>query len=474
MPELKSLNPTDGSLLGSVKISTKADIEQAMIKAKAGAKAWRVTTLTKRALVLNKLAENLKKNRQAIAKLITQEMGKPIVQAIDEVDSTASDILYNARAGQKLLADEVLAKNKGLLSVLRYDPVGVVACIKPWNYPVGTPMLAMAAALMAGNSLIFKPSEETSLCGQKLAELIWQAGVPKDVFQVLFGGSKIGSMLADQPVDMVSFTGSSAVGQELANKCAARLIKFSLEMGGSTPAIVCRDADLELAAGAIVWSRFNNAGQVCNAVKRVFVERGAANKLTKLIVAKVAKLKVGNPLDKSTDMGPLVSEKQLKKFEDQVTKGVVQGGRIILGGRRLREGELLKGYFHQPTVIIHVYPKMEIMQQEIFGPMLPICEVDNLSQAINYANQSPYGLTAVGFTSSRQNAERIVNEVTAGGAYINEEVAFYPGSPWTGLKNSGFGTVAGKHGLYEFTHKRHVHLDFTGRKYPYSFNSYRT
>jgi len=232
-----------------------------------------------------------------------------------------------------------------------------------------------------------------------------------------------------------------------------------LELGGSSPAIVCRDADLELAAETIVSSRFANCGQVCNAVKRVFVERGVAAKLTKLIVAKVAKLKVGNPLDEATEMGPLVSEKQLKRFEDQVTKGVVQSGRIILGGRRLREGEWLKGYFHQPTVMIHVHSKMAVMQEEVFGPMLPICEVENLNQAIRYANQNEYGLTAVGFTTSRQNAERIVGEVVAGGTYINKDVAFYPGSPWTGLKESGFGTAGGKHGLWEFTHKRHVHLE---------------
>jgi len=464
MPELRSINPTDASVLGSVKISTKIEIEAAVSAAKKAFPGWRALGLTKRGQILIKLAGLLKKNRQNLAELIAKEMGKPIIQALDEVDTTVSDILYNAQAGQKLLADEVLAKNKGLTSILRYDPVGVVACIKPWNYPINTPMLSMAAALAAGNCVIFKPAGDTVLCGQKLAELIWSSGVPKDVFQAVYGGAKIGEMLIDQPIDMVSFTGSSAVGKAIADKCAARLIKFSLEMGGSTPAIVCRDADLELAANAIVWSRFNNCGQVCNAVKRVFVERGVAAKLTKLIVAKVAKLKVGNPLDKTTDMGPLVSEKQLHAFEAQVTKSVVQSGRIILGGRRLRTDDYLKGYFHQPTVMIHVHTKMAVMQEEVFGPLLPICEVESLGQAIRHANQSDYGLTAVGFTASRQNAERITNEVIAGGTYINEEVAFYPGSPWTGLKNSGFGTIGGKHGLYEFTHKRHVHLDFTGCK----------
>lgn len=463
MPPLKSINPANGSLVGSVKISTKAEIEAAVLTAKTAFSGWKALGLAKRAQFLVKLAGLLKKNRQSLAELITLEMGKPIIQALDEVDSTAADVLYNAKAGPKLLADEALVKAKGITSVIRYDPVGVIAAIKPWNYPINTPMLALAQALVAGNVIIFKPSEYTSLTGQKLAELIWQAGVPKDVFQVVYGGGKIGEMLVDQPVDMVSFTGSSQVGREIANKCAARLIKFSLEMGGSTPAIVCRDADLELAANAIVWGRFNNCGQVCNAIKRVFVERGVAAKLTKLIAAKVAKLKVGDPLEKTTEVGPLVSEEQLKQFESQVTRAVVQSGRIIVGGRRLRTEPYLKGYFHEPTVMVYVNSRMDVMQQEVFGPLLPICEVESLSQAIKLANQNEYGLTAVGFTKSKVNAERIINEVVAGGCYINEEVAFYPGSPWTGLKKSGFGTVAGKHGLYEFTHKRHVHIDNSGR-----------
>lgn len=458
MPELKSINPTNGSSLGSVKISTKAEIEDAVRISRQGFKKWRELPIAKRAQFLVKLSGLLKKNAGTLAELITKEMGKPIVQARSEVADAVTDVLYKAKAGPKYLADEVFARKKGLNSVLRYEPVGVVAAIKPWNFPIHTPTLAISSALMAGNSVIFKPSEYTSLSGQALAKLIWQAGIPKDAFQVLYGGSKIGQMLLDQPVDMVTFTGSSSVGKEIAAKCAAKLIKFSLEMGGSTPAIVCRDADLELAAEAIVKSRFENCGQVCCAVKRVIVERAVAIKLTNLIVKKTQELKVGDPLLKTTDMGPLVSEKQLKKLENQVTRGVVQGGRILTGGRRMLEGEFAKGWFHQPTVMIHVQSRQEIMQEETFGPVLPICDVDNLDQAISCANQNPYGLTAAGFTQSKLNAERITNEVVAGGCYINEAVAFYPGSPWTGLKNSGFGTAAGKHGLYEFTHKRHVHL----------------
>ncbi|MDZ4229092.1 MAG: aldehyde dehydrogenase family protein [Patescibacteria group bacterium] len=459
MADLKSINPTDGSVLDSVKITTKADLETVLKDAKQGFTKWRQVPIQKRAQTLVKLAGLLKRQAGPLAELITREMGKPIGQATAEVTATAGDLLYNAKAGPKWLANEVLAKKKGLTSVLAYDPVGVVAAIKPWNFPINTPMLSIASALVAGNSVIFKPSEYTSLVGKELTKLIWQAGIPKDVFQVIYGSGRVGAMLVDQPVDMVSFTGSSSVGKEIANKCAARLIKFSLEMGGSTPAIVCRDADLELAAETIVTSRFENCGQVCNAVKRVFVERAVATKLTNLIVKKTKALKVGDPFDKATDVGPLVSVKQLLTFENQITRGVVQGGRILTGGRRIREGQLAGGSFHQLTVMVHVQPRIDIMSEETFGPVLPICDIDNLDQAIRYANLSRYGLTAVGFTSSKVNAQRIASEVVAGGCFINTGVAFYPGSPWTGLKDSGFGTAAGKHGLYEFTHKRHLHFE---------------
>jgi succinate-semialdehyde dehydrogenase/glutarate-semialdehyde dehydrogenase len=460
MPALKSINPTDGRVIGAVKISTKAEIEAGVLAAKTAFPKWRAQSLTQRTQILIKLAGLLKQNRSILAELITREMGKPIAQSLDEVSGAVAELLENAKIGPKLLTDEVLAASKKSTSVLSYEPVGVAVIIKPWTYPLSLPLRALAAALMAGNAVIFHPAEYTSLTGKKLAELAWQAGVPKTVFQVLYGSNKIREMLVNQPVDMISFTGSGSFGRIIANQCASRLIRFSLEMEGNAPAIVCRDADLELAAEIIVKNRFNNCGQDSRAVKRAFVERSVAAKLIKLIAAKVAQLKVGDPLNQATEVGPLASEKQLKIFEQQVTRGVVQGGRIIVGGRRLREGDYLKGYFHQPTVMVHVQTKMAIMQEEVLGPILLICETENLNQAINWANQSPNGLTAYGFTVSKKTAEEIINRVVAGGIYINGE-AVDCRAPRTGLKNSGFGTSGGKHGLYEFTHQRHVHYSWS-------------
>jgi len=296
--------------------------------------------------------------------------------------------------------------------------------------------------------VILKPSDYVPLVTDMWVKLFWQAGVPKEVLQVLHGRALVGQMLIDSEIDMVSFTGSTAVGQEIANKCSARLIKFVLEMGGSSAAIVCSDTDLEKAAEAIVHGRFDNCGQICCAIKRVFVEKKVYNKLIKLLSEKIKQL----------ELGPLVSEAQLKKFEQQITRGVIQGGRIIVGGRRLRDEKHSKGFFHEPTLMIHVHNKMEIMRQETFGPVLPVMEVESFDQAIKLANDSDYGLTATVFTKVKEKIIKAQQELMAGSVYINTTFACPEGAPWTGLKKSGFGTEGGKHGIWEFVHKEHWYV----------------
>lgn len=445
MAKLISLNPIDGKELGSVKIATKLEVEEAVKRSRVGFNHWRDLPLEKRAKLLLKAAELIKNNTVILAKQISLEMGKPLEEAKGEVNDAIATIKDTAKLGAKILQSEVFIPK---ISWLKYESIGVVVLIKPWNYPLLTPIMALAPALMAGNSVILKPSELTPLITDMWVKLLWQAGVPKDVLQVLHGRSQVGEMLVDSEIDMVSFTGSTAVGQEIANKCSARLIKFVLEMGGSSAAIVCGDADLEKAATAIVGSRFENCGQVCNAIKRVFVERKVYNKLIKLLSDKIKKL----------EPQPLVSESQLKKFEQQITRGVIQGGRIIVGGRKMRDEKHSQGYFHEPTLIIHVHNKMEIMRQETFGPVLPVMEVDSFDQAIKLANDSDFGLTAVVFTKSKEKISKALRDLMAGSIYINIGFAAPSNSPWTGLKKSGFGTEGGKHGLWEFVHKKHWYV----------------
>ncbi len=489
MAKLKSINPNDGKELGSVKITTKLQLEDSVKKARLSLGDWSSLGLVKRGKILLKFSSLLKKNQKMLAELMTREMGKPIIESMSEVVGTAGEINYLVEEAYRVLVDEViepklsqteikkmkklviedavdyLSKGKTkLVDVVRHNPVGVVALIKPWNFPVELPMLSMVSALIAGNTVVFKPSEYVSLLSQELMKLLYQAGVPKNVALVVYGRAQVGEMLVEANVDMVSFTGSSVVGKEIAGKCAERLIKFTLEMGGSSPAIVLKDADLEQAVNAILFGRFFNCGQVCQAVKRVLVESSVADKFTKMMVDKVAGFKVGDPMDKKTQIGPLVSDKQLKKFQKQVTQGVIQSGRILVGGRRIRTEPFVQGYFHEPTLMTYVGPKNEIMQEETFGPILPISVVNDFKQAIRQANNSSYGLTAMIFTKSKQNYLRAVKELEAGAVVVNEVGAWNVEACWTGVKDSGFGVELGKYGLLEMTQLKHIKLDLSNDK----------
>ena len=467
MAKLTSRNPANGDELGTVTLSTKADVLLAVTAARKAFPDWANTPLPKRILVISKLAGLLKKTQDKLAKLITLEMGKPLVEAKDEIATFSLPFLKDlAKNAPRWLADEVLhtAKNGKEVSLIRHTPIGVVGVIKPWNFPVDTALWAIAPALLTGNTVVFKPSESVPLTSKLLAELIWQAGVPKDVFQILYGRAQVGEMLTDSHLNMIAFTGSNAVGSLIAAKCAAKMIKCVLEMGGSSPALVARDADLDFAAKAIVYGRFSNNGQACDSIKRVFVESRVASKLSNRIVKLVKALRVGNPLEKGVDLGPLVNQKQLETFEVQVTQGVVQGGRIIAGGRRLREGDYAKGWFHEPTVMIHVHSKMNIMQEEVFGPLLPICEVENFNAAVRQANQSHFGLTAAVFTKSLTTWQQAEKGLQAGSVFLNESVYMTPSSPWSTVKQSGLGVERGKYGLWEYTVKKHVYLNRAGTK----------
>lgn len=458
MAKLNSINPANGKILGSVKAATKAEIEVAVKVARQGFDKWRDVPLKKRAQIMANASQNFKKQAKSLAKLMSEEMGKPLIEAEGEIALAIDYLNFYAKEAEKYLQDEVLHKDKQATSILRYEPMGVIGVIKPWNFPVLTPIWAIAPAILTGNSVLFKPASLVPLISQEMMKLFWQAGVPKEVLQVLQGRGQVGQMLVDSPVDMVSFTGSTEVGRQIAQNCSARFVKYVLELGGSSAGIVTKEADLDLAVKAIVYGRFSNCGQDCLAIKRLFVESSVANKLTKKLTEEIKKLRIG------TDIGPLVSEDQLKKFEKQVTKGVIQSGRIIAGGRRVRTEEFKNGWFHEPTLMIHVHSKMEIMQEEVFGPLLPVCTVTSFNEAIKLANDTKYGLTAVVFTRSKEKIVQAQKELQAGTVYINDTAIFYPNVPYQGVKESGAGVEGGKHGLWEFTIKKHLHTNLSSKK----------
>jgi len=486
MAKLKSINPVNEKELGSVKIATKAEVEEVVKVAKKAQKKWQERSLVQRAKMMIRAAALLDKNASRLGKLISEEMGKPLKSGISEVKESAEDIRVLTRKAARVLRDEVIEPKlpasklkqmevqkvankieyltkKGIkvASVIRYDAVGVVGAIKPWNYPINTTVVSLVPALMAGNSVIFKPSDYVPLISNELMKIFWQAGVPKDVLQIIHGRGQVGAMLVDSEIDMVSFTGSSEVGKEIAGKCSQSFKKYVLELGGSSPAIVCKDADLDLAVEEIVFGRFVNCGQVCAAIKRVFVVEAVSEKFIEKLAEKIRELKVGDPMDKKTNVGPLVSKKQLKKLQDQVTRGVVQGGRIIVGGRRMREEPFIDGYYHEPTLMIHVTPRMDIMQEEVFGPVLPVNVVDTFDRAIKFANRNKHGLTAACFTKSRKKAEKAMKKLKAGSVCINKAWSFNARACFGGVKESGVGVELGKHGIWAYSQIKHIKVDNT-------------
>ena len=397
-------------------------------------------TVKKRALIMAKISQNFKKQAKSLAKLMSEEMGKPLIEAEGEMALTIDYLNFYAKEAEKYLQDEVLHKDKQATSILRYDPVGVVAVIKPWNFPVLTSIWALGPAILTGNSVLFKPASLVPLVSQEMVKLFWQAGVPKDVLQVLHGRGPVGQMLVDSPVDMVSFTGSTEVGKQIAQNCSARFIKYVLELGGSSAGIVTKEADLDLAVKAIVYGRFSNCGQDCLAIKRLFVESSIANKLTKKLTEEIKKLRIG------IDIGPAGERRSAEKFEKQVTKGVIQSGWIIAGGRRVRTEELKNGFYHEPTLMIHVHSKMEIMQEEVFGPLLPVCTVMSFNEAIKLANDTKFGLTAVVFTKSKEKDRSSPKRAASGDGVHKRYGNFYPQVPYQGVKESAWAWKAASTG----------------------------
>lgn len=448
---LKSINPHDQTVVGELKVSTKQDVKRAILKAKEAFSLWKNLPITKRVAFIEKFREKVAKNREKIARLTTLEMGKPIKQAFDDVDGELTFLDYYVKKGPEFLVDEtVLKKDKEHFRVT-YEPYGVCACITPWNFPLSMANSGVIPALIAGNTIILKPSEYTSLSQKMVVDLLNEAGLPDGVANLLIGGGDVGKMLIDEPIDLAWFTGSTKVGQEIYEKCGKKFIKALLEMGGSSPAIIFADANLDLAMDNLYWGRFLNCGQVCTAVKRLFVEKPVYQKVVGLFVDKLKTVKVGNPIDKDTDIGPLVSKKQLETLKFQVADAVSKGAKVEIGGQQPSDKELQKGNYFEPTVLTNIKPNMKVLTEEVFGPVLPIVPFETEQEAIKLANNTDYGLSAEVYTTDLEKGERVAKQINAGTVAINTDNFFKPECSFGGCKKSGMGREYGEIGMKEFS-----------------------
>jgi lactaldehyde dehydrogenase/glycolaldehyde dehydrogenase len=450
-------NPATQVLLSQIPASSPAEVEEALDAARRAQGAWAKKPAIERAGYLRKIAAKLRENAAALAQTIVAEQGKIAGLAEVEVNFTADYIDYMAEWARRIEGEIVTSDRPNENIFVFRKPLGVVAGILPWNFPFFLIARKMAPALLTGNTIVIKPSEETPNNCYEFAKLVALTDLPAGVFNVVGGKGEVGGQLsASTKVDMISFTGSVETGSRIMAAAAPNITKLNLELGGKAPAIVLADANIDLAVKAIRDSRIINTGQVCNCAERVYVERGVADEFISKIATAMAATKYGDPgVDKSVEMGPLINQGGLDKVTSRVNTAIANGATVVTGGK---VADLGQGYHFQPTVLVDCKQEMEIMRKEIFGPVLPIQIVDSLDEAIAYANDCEYGLTSSVYTQNLNKAMQACREINFGETYINRENFEAMQGYHAGVRKSGVGGADGKHGLYEYTHTQVVYL----------------
>lgn len=448
--KLQSINPHNQSIVGELNISSEIEIKDTVRKAKKAFSSWSNLSVGERVEYIAVFKEKIEKNKDKIAKLTTLEMGKPLSQSLEDVEWELDYIDYYIQNGPEFLADETVYEKGNDKFRVTYESYGVCAVIAPWNFPLSMANSGVIPALIAGNTVILKPSEYTSLTQKLIIDLLNETGLPEGVANVLIGKGDVGAKLTDEPVDLVWFTGSTKVGQDIYKKCGEKFIKALLEMGGSSPAIVFADADLKVVMDNLFWARFLNCGQVCTSIKRLFVEKTISEKVVKLFVDKLKTVKVGNPLGK-VDIGPLVSQKQLDALKLQMDDAIKKDVKVEIGGKVPKGKEFAKGNYFEPTILTNVKADMKVLTEEVFGPVLPIVPFDTEEETIRLANNTPYGLSAEVYTTDMKKAERVARKIQAGTVAINTDNYFKPECPFGGYKKSGMGREYGQIGMKEFS-----------------------
>lgn len=460
--DLISYDPATGIEVGRVKITTLDGVLDAVKRSREVFHKWKTTPFAERKRLIMQAREVILADIDGIAKLISVESGKPFGEAIAMEIAPVLDLMQHfARNAEKMLRPAKISIGlyalMGRSSKIVYHPLGVVGIIPAWNYPFSIPLGETVMALMAGNTVVIKPSELTPLIGARIGEIFEKAGFPDKAVQIVHGAGETGGALVEAAPDKIMFTGSVATGKKIAAAAAKNLTSVVLELGGKDPMIVFDDANLELAAGAAVWGAFCNSGQSCSSVERLYVQENIAEELTRKIVEKTRELKQGRGDLEDTSIGAMSSERQLKVVEDHVNAFREAGAKIEIGGSR-KEGETL---FFEPTVITRVTNDMRPMHEETFGPTLPIATFKTEEEVIRLANDSEFGLTASVWTSDYAKGRRVAERIEAGSVCINE-VLYTHGigqTPWGGFKNSGRGRTHGREGLMELVQPQHIHTN---------------
>jgi len=449
---LISINPSHGQPAHEVESLDEAGLQSTIEAVAAAADGWRHTPIEERAKVLRAVAEKLRANKEAIGQLMTEEMGKPFKEAGPEVEKGAWCAEHYAEHAAEYLQDEVIATDASK-SYVSYQPLGTVLCIFPWNAPIWVAMRGIVPALMSGNTVVMKHDPHVPACAVALEAAFRNAGAPADIIRNLPVPTPLVEQAIRHPaVHAVSFTGSSRAGAMVAATAASEIKHSVLELGGSDPFVVLADADLEAAADVATLSRIINAGQSCIAAKRILVEAPVYDTFVELLQERLAKLKVGDPTEPDTDIGPIAREDLRENLHRQVTETIASGARCLMGGE-LPEGP---GYFYPCTLLVDVTMSMCAFKEETFGPVMAVAKVADAGEALDVANQTEYGLGAAIWTADPDRALYFANELQAGQVSVNGIVKTDPRLPSGGIKRSGMGRELGPHGIREFTNAKQI------------------
>ena len=453
---MKIVNPWNGAILADVPADNARSVAAKYAKARAAQPRWSAVPVKKRLDAIVAFRALLASREDELAATLTQEVGKPIRQSRNELKGLAGRIDFFLAESARTLRDEKVFEDKGgrLEERISHEPLGVIANISAWNYPYFVGGNVFVPALVAGNAILYKPSEYATLTGLKIAEMLHASGVPGDVFIPLVGGGEIGAALLKQPIDGVFFTGSYPTGQKIAAAAGRKMIKVQLELGGKDPIYVCEDVDVQAAAAAVADGAFYNTGQSCCSVERIYVNRRIEKAFVDAFVAEVEGYRIGDPMDETTYIGAITRRPQIDVLRKQVADAKKKGAKVALGGKPLPG----KGNRFEPTVLTGVNASMAVMRDESFGPIIGIQAVDGDDEAVALMNDTEYGLTAGVYTHDERRAKRILARVNAGSVYWNCCDRVSPRLPWSGVKHSGMGLTLSTYGIQTFTRPKAWHL----------------
>ena len=461
------INPATGEKIVEVPLSTRESIKQAAEAAKRAQKEWALVPAPQRAEILYNVGNLMKERKEEISRLLTLENGKVLEEARGEVQEGIDMAFYMAGEGRRLFGHTTPTELNNKFAMSVRAPIGVVGIITPWNFPIAIATWKSFPAIVAGNAVVWKPATETPIMTLKLVEIFEEAGLPKGVLNVVYGsGSTVGdAMVHHDDIQVISFTGSNNVGRQIASDCGKQLKKVSLEMGGKNAVIVMDDADLNLAVDGIIWSAFGTSGQRCTACSRVIVHEDIKETLEQRLLAELENLTIGNGLDESIKVGPIINQSGIDKIQTYIDIGKNEGAKLIAGGAQLTEGELAKGYYFAPTIFTDVTADMRIAQEEIFGPVLSLIPVKNFAEAIEVNNSVSYGLSSAIFTKDVNRVFQAQRDLDTGIVYVN---AGTTGAeihlPFGGTKGTGNGhRDSGIQALDVFTEWKAVYVDYSGK-----------